>query len=143
MIRSELKRSTKPMQRSPLRVTAAAISTKRRKAMKSSRPKMTPIRKSARGESCEFGLAGICNENSETTVLCHRNGAGMGMKAPDHDAAYGCSSCHDVMDGRAPRPAGMSYEAMLEIFEGAIQRTQEKLQRKGLLAQHDANKRAA
>jgi hypothetical protein len=120
MKRSAIKPSTNPMKRSSSR-------------MKSSRPKMTPIRRSAKGEECQFGLAGICNANTETTVLCHKNGAGMGMKAPDTLAAYGCSDCHDVMDGRRPRPFGLSYEAMQVLFDMAIARTQAILRRKGLM----------
>ncbi|PCI54203.1 MAG: hypothetical protein COB36_10965 [Alphaproteobacteria bacterium] len=60
-------------------------------------------RNSARGEDCTFNILEVCNFNSETTVLCHLpDGAkGMGMKSCDlTSAAYGCSSCHDVVDGR-------------------------------------------
>lgn len=101
--------------------------------MKSRGPKMTPIRRSAQNEECTIRLPGICNYDIATTVLCHRNGAGMGMKAPDTDAAYGCSACHDVVDGRAPRPTGMTYELVLSLFQGAIEQTQRILKRKGLM----------
>jgi hypothetical protein len=97
-----------------------------------SRP-LSKIRRSAKNEECQFCLAGICNGNTETTVLCHKNGAGMGMKAPDEIAAYGCSDCHDVMDGRRPRPFGLSYEAMQVLFDMAIARTQAILRRKELM----------
>jgi hypothetical protein len=40
--------------------------------------------------------------NPETTVLCHApsEAKGMGIKSPNFWAAYGCSTCHDIVDGR-------------------------------------------
>ena len=105
--------------------------------LKSRRRPPTKIRESARGEECTIRLPGVCNFNRETTVLCHSNqlsdGKGMGLKAPDHCAAYGCSACHDVVDGRAPRPEGMSYALMLAYFKEGIAQTQRILRRNGLL----------
>lgn len=123
------------MKRSPLkRTTPLKRGTSR---LKSRGPKMTPIRRSARGEECTIRLPGVCNFNPETTVLCHSNlledGKGKGIKAPDHKAAYGCSACHDVVDGRAPRPADMSRELMLSLFSEAVAHTNRILKRKGLL----------
>lgn len=99
-----------------LRVQAKDRTVKARKAMKSSRPKMTPIRASARGQECTLRFPGICNYRTDTTVLCHENGAGMGMKGRDDGGAYGCCDCHRVLDGHAPRPAGFTREAMLARF---------------------------
>ncbi len=126
MWNSTFKNPTKPMARG----------TKR---MKSPRPKMTPIRKSAKDEECTIRLPmGVCNYDTATTVLCHENeleaGKGLGLKAPDTCAAYGCSSCHDVVDGRAPRPNGMSYEMMITCFKAGVEQTQRILKRKGLVA---------
>jgi len=102
-----------------------------------SRPKMTKIRASALDQECTLRFPLVCNHRTDTTVLCHSNqlkdGKGMGLKAPDTCAAYGCSACHDVLDGRAPRPAGMSHEQMLERFEEAVTLTHQVLARKGLL----------
>jgi hypothetical protein len=39
-----------------------------------------------------------------------------------------------VVDGRAPRPAGMTYELMLAMFTAAIEQTRRILKRKGLMA---------
>jgi hypothetical protein len=107
------------------------------KRMKSRGPKMTPIRKSARNEECTIRLPMVCNYDISTTVLCHSNeladGKGMGLKAPDEYAAYGCSACHDVVDGRAPRPEGLSYELMMSCFKAGIEQTRRILKRKGLL----------
>jgi hypothetical protein len=108
-----------------------------RKRMKSTRPVMTPIRKSARGEDCTLLIAGVCNRDPATTVLCHSNqlehGKGLGLKAPDTRACYGCSACHDVLDGRRPRPAWMTAEQLLDMFDRAMTITHEKLQQKGLM----------
>jgi hypothetical protein len=120
---STLKPSTKPMQRS---------------RMRASRAKSTPIRKSAEGQECTIRLPGVCNYNTSTTVLCHDNriesGKGMGLKAPDTCAAYGCGACHDVLDGRAPRPAGLSRELVLACFDAGIEQTHRILRRLGLIA---------
>ena len=71
---------------------------------------MSAIRKAARGEECTLNIAGVCNYNAETVVLCHfpSDGHGMGLKSPDVSAGFGCSSCHDALDGRSR--AGLSSE---------------------------------
>lgn len=133
-----LKRTTglKPVAFKRAERKEASAVKKIRKAMKSSRPKMTPIRKAARGQECTLRFD-CCNGRTDTTVLCHSNqladGKGMGIKAPDTAAAFGCVACHDVLDGRAPRPDGMTYEAMLERFGLALERTHIVLHQKGLL----------
>jgi hypothetical protein len=120
----------------------SSISSKPRKPMKRSRmkvsrPRSTPIRASARGEECTIRLPMVCNFETDTTVLCHSNkledGKGMGLKAPDHCAAYGCSACHDVVDGRRPRPEGLSQELVHSLFAEAVTHTNRILKRKGLL----------
>ena len=58
------------------------------------------LRESARGQECQIRIPEICNHNPETVVLCHLGGAGMGLKHEDYEAAYGCSNCHSVVDGR-------------------------------------------
>ncbi len=132
MKRTPLKRHT-PMQRSSIkRRVPVAGKPKAKKAgapamRKCARPKMTPIRKAARGQDCTLRIPDVCNWNVETTVLCHSNsiedGKGWGIKAPDTKAAFGCSSCHDVLDGRAPRPPGMTLEDLLEIFRRGMDAT--------------------
>ena len=61
------------------------------------------IRKAARGEQCTLNIAGVCNYNPETVVLCHcpSETHGMGLKSNDLSAGFGCSSCHDAIDGRS------------------------------------------
>jgi hypothetical protein len=142
MRRSPLKSSTKPMKltgfaRSLLKPSLRASIGKTVKAWNSSRPKSTPIRKSAKNEECTIRLPMVCNYDPATTVLCHSNeladGKGMGLKAPDTAAAYGCSACHDVVDGRRPRPEGLSLELVASLFREAIAQTQRILKRKGLV----------
>jgi len=108
----------------------------RKAGMKSRGPRMTPIRRAAAGQDCTLQLPG-CNRDPATTVLCHSNyladGKGMGLKAPDHAAAFGCSACHDVLDGRRPRPAGLSLLDVEGAFYAGMLRTQQILRRLGLM----------
>ncbi|MBV8660373.1 MAG: DUF1364 family protein [Burkholderiales bacterium] len=114
-----------------------AVSKLRRKGLRSRGPRMTPIRRTAQGQDCTIRLPDICNRNPETTVLCHSNqladGKGMGLKAPDTAAAFGCSACHDVLDGRAPRPEGMTLDDVLMAFDAGVERTHQILRRLGLM----------
>jgi len=92
---------------------------------------LSKIRESARGEECEARIPGICNFNPETTVLAHMNGAGMGMKASDHEAGYCCSDCHDAIDGRTITV--FTCDEITIMFYECIFRTQKKLIEKGLM----------
>lgn len=72
-------------------------------------PKRKPIhsqalRDSASGELCTIQIAGVCNYDRSTTVLCHLpdESHGTARKSDDISAAFGCNACHDVIDGRAP-----------------------------------------
>lgn len=98
---------------------------------------MSKIRQSARNEECTLRFPEVCNFNPETTVLCHSNlledGKGMGLKAPDTNAAYGCSACHDVLDGRVKRPSWMTYEIMIALFREGVEQTRRILKRKKLI----------
>ncbi|MFZ6813565.1 nuclease domain-containing protein [Undibacterium sp. Rencai35W] len=104
--------------------------------MRSNRPKMTPIRKAARGQECCLRFP-FCNYDIQTTVLCHSNlledGKGAGLKAPDTAAAFGCSACHDMLDGRCKRPDDFSYELMIALFKDAVVHTHRILRRMGIL----------
>ncbi len=63
-------------------------------------PRSSKYTKSAKGRECTVRIPGVCNFDPETTVLAHLNGAGMGIKHDDRHAAFCCSACHDVIDGR-------------------------------------------
>ncbi|PID55388.1 hypothetical protein CSB45_16230 [candidate division KSB3 bacterium] len=100
------------------------------------RSKTTAIRQSARGEQCLVRIPGWCNHDPETTVLAHRNGAGMGIKRPDWQAAYCCSGCHRFVDGEWTRTHWNKEGVNAAFYEG-IFRTQERLNEKGLLVVKD------
>ncbi len=116
MKRTELKRKTP--------IARAAIRGKRR-------PKMTPIRKSAKGQACQV-QSFVCNGNPETVVLAHRNGAGIGRKADDRDAAYACSDCHSLLDGGYVQ-FGMTRAERDELHDKAITLTHWILIEQGLM----------
>lgn len=93
------------------------------------------ITESARGENCTVRLPDVCNGNPETVVFAHVNGIrfGHGVGKKTKFGAYCCAACHDVIDGRRPRPHGMTCEdAKLAHYEGVIE-TLNKLVAKGLL----------
>ena len=97
--------------------------------------KSKKLRDSARGEECSFQIAGVCNGNPETTVLCHiptKDTGGMGMKPDDAtNSAFGCSSCHDAIDGRTD---SLEYRANRWFYNfRAIGRTQRRWIALGLL----------
>ena len=92
---------------------------------------MTPIRRAARGEECTLRFDGVCQRGTDTTVLCHSNrladGKGMGIKAPDSCAAFGCYACHSVLDGHAPRPVWLTLADMDAAFDRAVKLTHDRL----------------
>lgn len=118
-------------------VTKIAGKAARSRSIKSKGPKMTPIRKAARDQDCTILLPGVCNHDPATSVLCHSNsladGKGMGLKSPDTAAAIGCSACHDVLDGRRPRPAWLTIDAVEAAFRAGIALTHQFLRTKGLI----------
>ena len=109
----------------------------RTKRLKSSRPKMTAIRRAARGQGCTLMILDVCNRDPDTTVLCHSNsladGKGMCLKAPDTAAAFGCSACHDVLDGRRARPSGLTLSELDNHFRAGVRRTHIILAAMGLI----------
>ena len=94
---------------------------------------MSKITESARDQMCLVRIPGVCRSVSATTVFAHIGGGGMGGKQLDCEGAYACSSCHDVLDGRVPRPAEFSNDDIeLMHHEGAM-RTRAALAEKDLL----------
>jgi hypothetical protein len=141
-----MKPSTAPMKRTAFvraeriearEVTKTVSKLSRSRGFKNKGLKMTPIRKAARDQDCTVVLPRVCNRDSATTCLCHSNelvdGKGMGLKAPDTAAAFGCSACHDVLDGRRPRPAWLTKDQVLAAFRAGIERTHQILRAKGLI----------
>lgn len=93
--------------------------------------KQTKITKSARGEDCEIRIPHVCNFDPDTTVPCHLGGAGMGLKSNDMHMAYGCSNCHDAIDGRI-KTYYTPDDLKLMFYDGMV-RTQLKLIEKKLI----------
>jgi hypothetical protein len=99
------------------------------------------LRQSAKGEDCTFQIPGVCNGNPETTGLCHLpdESHGMGRKSDDHCSAYGCSDCHDVIDGRVKfKPGDPKTFAVISVdkefyMRRAMVRTQRRMIEKGLI----------
>lgn len=60
------------------------------------------LRQSAKGEDCTLQVAGVCQNDTATVVLCHLNldsgSRGRGYKTDDFSAAFGCGPCHAAMD---------------------------------------------
>ncbi len=89
---------------------------------------MVDLRKEARGRECQVRIPGHCNHDPTTVVLAHINlpgVGGMGMKAPDLLAAWCCSACHDVVDGRV-KSSYFKHEIRMMFYEGVF-RTQNAL----------------
>lgn len=63
----------------------------------------------ARGEDCLINIAGVCHNNTETTVFCHfpDESHGTSRKSSDISGAFGCSDCHDAVDRRV---GGTDYD---------------------------------
>lgn len=70
------------------------------------------IRKAAKGGQCTPNIAGVCNDNPETVVLCRFPGEthGAGLKSGGLGAGFGCGfrvrlpPRRDRRQGRRPKP---------------------------------------
>jgi hypothetical protein len=95
---------------------------------------MSKIRKSARDKDCTIRIPGICNFNSESVVHCHinTNYKGIGLKSPDLFGFRGCSSCHDVIDGRNQRSDFNKMELQIMAYQAMVE-TQYQLIQEGLI----------
>ena len=95
--------------------------------------KQNKFTKSARGEDCTLQMWPHCNGNTETTVLCHLPSEfkGVALKSPDWWAVFGCSSCHDILDGRAK--SSLSEYEVLQCAMWALYRTHKRMIEKGLI----------
>ena len=100
---------------------------------------MIDLRKYAKGKPCLIRIPGWCNREPETTVLCHYRlvgYSGMGLKNFDMLGAFGCSDCHDVVDGRRGQEFSRS-QRLLYLAEG-VMRTQAYLIEHGIIVIADA-----
>lgn len=97
---------------------------------------MSKLRKSAQGKPCTLQIFPYCQENRETVVLCHLNSPskGMGRKSDDFFAVYGCSICHDIIDGRSPTL--IDNDEILQCQLRALYRTWAIMVREELIVVH-------
>jgi len=99
---------------------------------------LTAIQKLARGKDCTLRTP-VCNRDPETVVLCHAPYPGRGgTRLHDWWSAFGCSSCHSVMDGRHKDGSfKQQYDPTVRNFEAvwlpAIHETQEIIIASGLM----------
>lgn len=92
------------------------------------------ITNAAKGEECVINIAGVCQYNSETTVFVHfpDESHGMAIKADDISGAFGCDSCHGIVDRRDGR--WKSFESDRDFYMRRAQtRTIRRLIEKGVL----------
>ena len=95
---------------------------------------LSKIRKSAKLQECQVRIPGVCNFDETTTILAHKNGAGMALKSDDSQASYCCSECHneiDVLLGK--RKSEFTDDEILIMFYEGIFRTQLLLIDQGLI----------
>jgi hypothetical protein len=136
-----MKRST-PLKRSGFKRKSGPM---KRTAMKTSRPKRSLIRDSARGEECTVNIPGVCNYDPQTVVWAHSNqsthGKGMGLKAHDEFGCYACAACHAWLDHGWASDKNISQEYIEKIFHSAMIRSRNILIRKKLLKEEDNDTR--
>ena len=89
------------------------------------------LRKAAKGRDCQIRIPGHCNFDPETSVLCHKGGAGIALKSDDRIAAIGCSECHAIVDGA--RKTGLDPDYIKLCFYEGIFRTQELWIKEGFM----------
>lgn len=96
---------------------------------------MSKITESARDEECTIRLPFICKRTTDTTVFCHISGIrfGHGTAIKTEFGAYGCSACHDAVDGRLCIDTEYSRDELkIAHYEGVFE-TLMKLKQKGLI----------
>ena len=94
------------------------------------------IRDAARDEKCTLNSP-VCNHDPATTVFCHLNehfaGKGGSQKADDSAGFFGCSSCHDLYDGRVQITLSIWSESKYFYVLRAMTKTIRRLLDKGVL----------
>lgn len=107
--------------------------------MRTSRPAMTPLRKSARDESCTIQKVGVCLHDPKTVVLAHLRwlgDCGGALKPMDLQAVYACAECNRWTDSPslAETRDRAAYEAERDFYcLRALVRTWMRMIAKGLI----------
>jgi hypothetical protein len=115
----------------------AAVQLKTRKPMKKSRAKSTPARRGARPRlHADDPGRGQPRPGHDRAVPLQPPGRrqGHGPEAPDSATCFGCSDCHDVLDGRRLLPGWMTRQQLEDTFDRATVITQEQLKQEGITA---------
>lgn len=112
---------------------------KRTKPMRTARPAMTPLRKSAQDENCTIQKAGVCLHDPKTVVLAHLRwlgDCGGSLKPMDIQAVFACSECNRWTDSPtvAETRDRSAYEAERDFYcLRALVRTWMRMIAKGLI----------
>ena len=93
---------------------------------------MTNLRTEARGRECQIRIPDVCCHDPDTVVLCHLPNRALGSKSHNLHGAYGCHTCHSVVDGRAP--SEHTKDTIRLWFLEAVIRTQEILLAEGKIS---------
>lgn len=90
------------------------------------------LRDSARGEACTLRLPGVCTFGE--AFLCHLPGPSSGTATKENDThtAYGCSACHDAIDGRN-NGHGLSGAIILDAMLRGHSETLARMVQRGLI----------
>ena len=95
---------------------------------------LTQLRKAAKGMECQIRIPGICNFNTETTVLGHYRLPGIcgtGIKPIDLIGSWSCYACHDAVDGRSK--TAFKHDALRLMHAEGCLRTINELIKRGLI----------
>lgn len=95
------------------------------------------LRRLAKGKPCLIRIPGVCSGDPATTVLAHYRLAGYsgtGLKPDDLLGAHACNRCHDVVDGREPRPSEFTREEIRLMHAEGVFRTLMVLKKQGHVA---------
>lgn len=107
------------------------------------------IMRSARGMPCTLRIAsyvpGLKCSGPETTVVAHMPcgwGKGMSTKVTDMAGAYGCQTCHDIVDGRMSEALDYLFinhgSMVLQRYLSALTETHALMIQQGIIVIPDA-----
>lgn len=97
------------------------------------------LRDYARGKPCLVRIASECGHSCapwETTVLCHLTMSGlkgMGLKLNDLLGAWGCHTCHGILDGQITPTFPVESAKIKQWHHDGVARTLDQLKQDGIL----------
>lgn len=101
--------------------------------LKQQRHKFPKLTKSCEGQLCKLRISPDCLYNQSVPCHVNLNGSGMGTKVSDLFIVDACYNCHQILDGHAPRPEGMTRQDVLLRAAAGMQETQQRFLDEGLL----------